>query len=116
MQLEIRLARQTLISAMHDHPQATECAQLLENYFEKILAWNQETGWYKTVDIGIWNSPLYEDGPDLAEIRSRMKQLLGAGSQHTSYAKIESFFAPIAHRLALKYDYDSVMLGCNEPF
>jgi hypothetical protein len=116
MQLEIRLARQTLISAMHDHPQATECAQLLENYFNKILAWNQETGWYKTIDIGIWNSPLYEDGPDLAQIRSRMKQVLGTGFPHTSYAEIESFFEPIARRLQQKYDYDSVMLGCVEPF
>lgn len=116
MQLEIRFARQRLIAALHGHPQATQCAELLENYFDKILAWNQETGWYKTINIGIWNTPLYEDGTDLAEIRPRLKQLLGAGSPHTNFAKIESFFAPIAHRLAQKYDYDSVMLGCVEPF
>ncbi|MGH9644727.1 MAG: hypothetical protein ACRD3Q_20170 [Terriglobales bacterium] len=116
MQLEIRLARQSLIAALHGHPQATQCAELLEDYFDKILAWNQKTGWYKTIEIGIWNTPLYEDGADLAEIRSRMKQLLGGGSPHTSYAQIDSFFAPITRRLQQKYDYDSVMLGCVEPF
>jgi hypothetical protein len=116
MQLEIRLARQSLIAALHGHPQATQCAELLEDYFDKILAWNQKTGWYKTIEIGIWNTPLYEDGADLAEIRSRMKQLLGGGSPHTSYAQIDSFFEPITHRLQQKYDYDSVMLGCIEPF
>ena len=116
MQLKIRLARQTLVSALHGNPEVAQCAELLEDYFDKILEWNQKTGWYKTIDIGIWNSPLYEDGADLAEVRSRMKKLLGTGSPHASYAKIESFFAPIAHHLEQKYDYDSVMLGCVEPF
>jgi len=116
MQLEIRLSRQELISALQGTPDVNECARLTSLYFDKVLAWNSRTGWDKTINIGIWNLPLYDAGPDLTAVLSRMKQVLGRGAPYTSYAQIESFFAPIAQHLATKYEYNSVMLGCVEPF
>jgi hypothetical protein len=116
MQLEIRLARQELITALHSTIDLEQSTRLVENYFQKILAWNQETGWNKTIKIGIWNLPLYDAGSDLVAVESRLKQVLGNGSPHTSYSQIEAFFDPISRRLAQRYDYDSVMLGCIEPF
>ena len=56
MQLEIRLARQNLLKALQGKPDIKECARLVEDYFDKLLAWNKETGWEKTIDIAIWTS------------------------------------------------------------
>ena len=46
-QLDIRVARQTLIKALRGKPNVDECARLIEEYFDKLLAWNQQTGWEK---------------------------------------------------------------------
>src|SRR6185312_7202525 len=51
-QLDIRAARQTLLKALLDKPDVEKCAQLLEDYFDKLLAWNQNTGWEKIIDTG----------------------------------------------------------------
>jgi hypothetical protein len=116
MQLEIRLARQHLLKALQGKPDINECARLVEDYFDKLLAWNKETGWEKTINIGIWTLPIYQGGKDLTEAMSRLKQILGAGMPYTRYSQVNSFFDPIAKHLLKKYGEESVMIGCIEPF
>jgi hypothetical protein len=89
---------------------------LIEDYFDKLLAWNQETGWEKVIDTGIWTQPIYEQDKDLTEVLSRLKEILGHGSPYTSYAQVNSFFDGIEKHLLKKYGQNSVTLGCIEPF
>jgi hypothetical protein len=116
MQLEIRAARQGLLKALRGKPDVAESSKLIQTYFDKLLAWNKETGWDKMIDITIWPRPIYEDGKDMTEATYRLKQLLSQGSPYTSYAKVNVFFDKIAKDLLQKYGEDSVMVGCIEPF
>ncbi len=116
MQLEIRAARQSFLKALRGKPNIAECAALLEAYFDKLLAWNKETGWDKMIDITVWPHPIYEDGKDLTDAEYRLKQILAQGAPYTSYAKTNVFFEGIAKPLLQKYGEDSVMVGCIEPF
>jgi hypothetical protein len=116
MQLEIRAARQSLLKALRGKPSVEESATLLGAYFDKLLAWNKETGWDKMIDITVWPRPIYEDGKDLTEAEYHLKQLLAQGAPYTSYAKTNAFFEGIAKPLLQKYSQDSVMVGCIEPF
>jgi hypothetical protein len=115
-QLQIRSARQSLLKALAGKPSVEESARLLENYFDKLLAWNQETGWDKMIDITIWRTPIYEEGKDLREATNQLKEILAQGKPYTSYAQIDDFFGAISKRLLQKYGRDSVMIGCIEPF
>jgi hypothetical protein len=115
MQLEIRSARQSLLKALRGKPDVSECAKLVENYFDKLLAWNQETGWDKMINITVWPQPIYEEGKDLTEAASRLKQVLGNGAPYTSYAQVNAFFEGVSKNLLQKYGQDSVMVGCVEP-
>jgi hypothetical protein len=115
MQLEIRAARQAMLKALKGKPTVEESSRLVESYFEKLLAWNKETGWDKMIDITIWPMPIYESGKDLKEAVYRLKQILAQGAPYTSYAKVNAFFAEIAGHLRQKYGEDSVMVGCIEP-
>ena len=114
-QLGIRAARQSFLTALRGKPDLGECASLVENYFDKLLAWNKETGWDKMIDITIWRTPIYEEGKDLTEAVSRLKQVLSQGSPYTSHAQIDAFFDRISNDLLQKYGQDSVMVGCVEP-
>jgi hypothetical protein len=114
-QLDIRAARQTLLKALHDKPDVAQCAQLVEEYFDKLLAWNQNTGWEKVIDTGIWTQPIYEQDKSLTEAISRLKEILGKGAPYTSYAQVNKFFDGIANDLLKKYGQNSVMIGCIEP-
>jgi hypothetical protein len=87
----------------------------VEAYFDKLLAWNKETGWDKMIDITVWPRPIYEDGKDLNEAMSRLKQILGEGAPYTSYAQVDAFFSRIDKNLVPKYGQDPVMIGCSEP-
>ena len=116
MQLEIRSARQSLLKALEGKPSVDECAKLVENYFDKLLAWNQETGWDKMINITIWRTPIYEEGKDLREAMSRLKEILAQGKPYTSYSQLNDFFDAISKRLLQAYERDSVMIGCIEPF
>jgi hypothetical protein len=116
MQLEIRASRQSFIAAMRGTPTAGQSAQLVQAYFEKLLAWNAETGWDKMIDITIWPRPIYETGKDMTEAFYRLKQILSSGAPYTSYRRIQQFFEPIARELIGRYGEDSVMVGCIEPF
>jgi Glycosyl hydrolase family 67 N-terminus len=115
LQLEIRLARQSLLKALHGKSNVNECSKLVEAYFDKLLAWNKETGWDKMIDITVWPRPIYEDGKDLNEAMSRLKQILGEGAPYTSYAQVDAFFSRIDKNLVPKYGQDPVMIGCSEP-
>ena len=115
-QLQIRSARQSLLKALAGKPSVEESARLLENYFDKLLAWNQETGWDKMIDITIWRTPIYEEGKDLREAANQLKEILAQGKPYTSYTQIDDFFGAISKRLLQKYGRDSVMIGCIEPF
>ena len=116
MQLEIRGARQALLKAMLGKPTLEESSRLVEDYFDKLLAWNRETGWDKMIDITIWPRAIYEGGKDMTETVYRLKQILADGAPYTSYAKINAFFGPIEKSLRQRYSEDSVMVGCIEPF
>jgi hypothetical protein len=116
MQLEIRESRQRLLKVLQGRPDIDESAKLVEDYFDKLLAWDKETGWYKTIDIAIWTTPIYQDGKDLTEALSRLKQILGNGAPYTRYAQVDIFFDRIGKDLLKKYGQDSVMIGCIEPF
>ena len=115
MQLEIRAARQALLKALRGKPDVGDCATLVEKYFDKLLAWNKETGWDKMIDITVWPQPIYEDGKDLEEGMYRLKQILAQGAPYTSYAQISTFFSGISDHLLQKYGQNSVMVGCIEP-
>jgi hypothetical protein len=115
MQLEIRAARQALLSAMRGKPSVAETSALVETYLDKLLAWNKETGWDKMIEITVWPRPIFEGGKDFTEGLYRIKQLLAQGAPYTSYAKVDEFFEPIKTRLLKKYDQDSVMVGCIDP-
>ncbi|MBS1852410.1 MAG: hypothetical protein JST79_16005 [Acidobacteria bacterium] len=116
LQLEIRASRQALIAGMQGQPDLRESSRLVEDYFDKLLAWNQETGWDKMIDITIWRSPIYEEGKDLTQAMSRLKKILAEGRPYTSYSQFEDFFMPIREKLLKKYGKDSVMIGCIDPF
>lgn len=115
LQLEIRLARQSLLEALKKNPSANESSKLVEAYFDKLLAWNKETGWDKMIDITVWPRPIYEEGKDLTEAMGRLKQILAEGAPYTSYAQVDAFFSRINKDLVQKYGTDSVMIGCSEP-
>ena len=115
MQLEIRSARQSLLKALRGKPDIGESARLVENYFDKLLAWNKETGWDKMIDINIWPHPIYEEGKDLTEAMARLKLVIANGAPYTSYAQVNTFFDEISKDLLQKYGQDSVMVGCIEP-
>ena len=87
-----------------------------KNCFDKLLAWNKETGWDKTINIAVWPLPIYERDKDLTEATSRLKQILGEGAPYTRYAQVDAFFDRISKNLLQKYGQDSVMIGCIEPF
>ncbi|MGH9545212.1 MAG: hypothetical protein ACRD23_08345 [Terriglobales bacterium] len=115
-QLEIRSARQSLLKVLEGKPSVDESAKLVENYFDKLLAWNQETGWDKMIDITIWRTPIYEQGKDLRQAMNQLKEILAQGKPYTSYAQLDGFFDTISKKLLQKYGRDSVMIGCIEPF
>ena len=116
LQVDIRSARLSLVKALEVNPNVDESAKLVENYFDKLLAWNQETGWDKMIDITIWRTPIYEEGKDLTEAVTQLKKVLAQGKPYTSYAQIDNFFDGISKKLLQKYGRDSVMIGCIEPF
>jgi hypothetical protein len=115
-QLEIRLARQRLIKAMQGKPTLDESAQLVENYFDKLLAWNEETGWSKMIDITIWRTPIYENGKDLSKAMTELKKVIAHGNSYTTYTQTQEFFDGISKPLLQKYGRDSVRIGCIDPF
>jgi hypothetical protein len=115
-QLDIRLARQLLLKALHGKPSPEECARLMTDYFHKLLAWNEETGWEKVIDTGIWTQPIYEQGKDFTEAISHLKEILGQGEPYTSYEQVNSFFQGIQTELLKLHRQNSVMIGCIEPF
>ena len=116
LQLEIRLARQRLLKALEESPDKKQCELLVLNYFDKLLTWNQETGWEKTIDINIWRTPIYERDKALSEGMVQLKHVLADGKPYASYEQIEDFFEPIKRKLLNKYPKNSVMIGCIEPF
>ena len=116
MQLEIRQARQAFVAAMRGRPTKADAARLVERYFDRLLEWNKETGWDKMIAITVWPRPIYEAGKDLTEALYRLKQILAEGAPYTGYGRIDAFFGPMVTALRAKYDEDSVMVGCIEPF
>lgn len=122
-QLRIRSARQRLIQAMQGKPTVNESAQLVENFFDKLLVWNKATGWDKLMDEGS-GAPIYDSAllrecgcPDkeFARAISRLKAIVLQGKDRNGYARISAFLAPISKSLMEKYSESSVMVGCVEP-
>jgi hypothetical protein len=99
-----------------EKPDIEESAHLLEDYFDKLLAWNRETGWDKMIDITIWRSPIYEEGKDLHEAMTQLKRVIAQAKPYASYTQTDQFFDGIRRRLLRKYGVDSVMIGCIDPF
>ena len=115
-QLVIRAARQRLLKALQGEPNIEDCKKLVHAYFDKLLAWNRETGWDKMIDITIWRTPIYEEGKDLTEGMAKLKVVLAQGRPYASYGEVDDFFEGIGRRLLQKYGRDSVMIGCIDPF
>jgi hypothetical protein len=115
-QLEIRCARQSLLKGLEGNPSVDESAKLVENYFDRLLAWNQKTGWDKMIDITIWRTAIYEDGKDFTGAVVQLKKVLAQGKPYTSYTQTDDFLAGISKHLLQNYGRDSVMIGCIEPF
>ena len=115
-QLQIRSARQAFIKGMQGKPSLEESKQLVTTYFDRLLAWNQDTGWDKMIDITIWRTPIYDEGKDLSQAMSQLKKVLSQGKSYTTYTQIDDFLSDIAAGLTKKYGRDSVMIGCVEPF
>jgi hypothetical protein len=115
-QLEIRAARQNFIKGMQSKPTEEEAKRLLETYFDRLLAWNHDTGWDKMIDITIWRTPIYEEGKDLTQAMTQLKKVLSQGKSYTTYTQFDDFLSSIAADLTKKYGRDSVMIGCVEPF
>ena len=105
-----------MLVALHGKPSVKESSRLVENYFDQLLAWNRQTGWNKLIAIAIWTMPIYDSDKEFVEALSRLKQILGNGAPYTRYSQIEAFLDPIRADLAKKYDENSLMLGCVEPF
>jgi hypothetical protein len=116
LQLDIRYARQALIKGLDGSPSVEESARLVENYFDKLLAWNKDTGWDKMIEISIWRSPIYAEGKDLTRAMTQLKKILAQGKPYTTYAQFDDFFSGMAGRLSAKYGRDSAMVGCVDPF
>ena len=116
LQLEIRVGPSVALEGAARQAQCRGKRRLVENYFDKLLAWNQETGWDKMIDITIWRTPIYEEGKDLREAMTQLKEIIAQGKPYTSYAQTDDFFDGISKNLLQKYGRDSVMIGCIEPF
>ena len=115
LQLEIRLARQALLKGVRNKSGVQEASKLVEDYFDKLLGWNKETGWDKMIDITIWTAPIYESDKEFVEAMSGLKKIIGKDAPYTSYAQIDTFFDGISRTLLKKYGQSSVMIGCVEP-
>lgn len=115
LQVRIRLSRQLFLKTLRATPEISECARLLEDYFDKLLAWNKESGWDKMIDITIWTAPIYQSDKEFTEGMSALKKVLGQGRPYTSYSQTAAFFNGIRDNLLRKYDENSVMIGCVEP-
>jgi hypothetical protein len=118
-QLRIRYARQNLTQAMQGRPDLNESSQLVQKFFDELLAWGEETGW----EVG--GTPIYDSAllrecgcqdKELMKAMSRLKHIVLQGNGRSSYAQISAFFDPISKALLKKYSEDSVMIGCVEPF
>ena len=51
LQLETRFARQSLVGELQRDSSVAVATQLVEQYFDKLLAWNEATGWAKMLNI-----------------------------------------------------------------
>lgn len=114
-QLKVRAARQALLTALHANAGKGSCQELVEDYLEAVLSWNQETGWQRMIKIGIWTHPIYQDDATFRASMSALKRAIGNGAPVTSYAQINSFFTAIGNTLLQKYDPEVVMETCIEP-
>jgi hypothetical protein len=119
-QLRIRYARQNFIQAMHEgRPDVNESSQLVQDFFDELLAWGEETGW-TSGGTPIYDSALLREcgcqDKELMKALSRLKNIVLQGNESSSYARISAFFDPISKALLKKYSEDSVMIGCVEPF
>ncbi|HWR16823.1 MAG TPA: hypothetical protein VN577_18495 [Terriglobales bacterium] len=123
-QVRIRYARQNFIQAMQDGKvDANESSQLVHQFFNELLSWAKETGWTSGGQPFYDAALLRECGcqnPELMKAMSRLKHIVlekNIGrTEESSYAQISAFFDPIVKDLLKKYDEDSVMMGCVEPF
>ena len=123
-QLRIHYARRNFIQAMQDgKPDVNESAQLVQHFFEELLSWAKETGWTSGGQPFYDAALLRECGcqdKELMKAMSRLKHIVFEsnvrGTEASSYARISAFFDPISKALLEKYNEDSVMIGCIEPF
>jgi hypothetical protein len=123
-QLRIRYARQSFIQSMQDgKPDVNESSRLVQDFFDALLSWAKETGWTSGGQPFYDAALLRECGcqdKELMKAMSRLKHIVLEGkvgeTEGSSYARISAFFDPISKALLEKYNEDSVMIGCVEPF
>jgi hypothetical protein len=123
-QLRIRYARQSFIQSMQDgKPDVNESSRLVQVFFDALLSWAKETGWTSGGQPFYDAALLRECGcqdKELMKAMSRLRHIVLEGkvgeTEGSSYARISAFFDPISKALLEKYNEDSVMIGCVEPF
>lgn len=64
----------------------------VENYFDKLPAWNKETGLGKMININNLAPSIYEEDKDLTEAMARLKLVVANGAPHATYAQVNTFF------------------------
>lgn len=123
-QLRIRYARQNFMQAMQDgRADVNESSQLVLHFFDELLSWAKETGWTSGGQPFYDAALLRECGcqdREFMKAMSRLKHIVfeknTARKEESSYQRISAFFDPISKTLLEKYNEDSVMIGCVEPF
>jgi len=116
-QLNIKKAQCALIAAVNAGASIRTCSEAVEEYFDRLLAWSQRTGWDKMIRIGMWRAPIYPSSDkSFMHAVAGLKGIITNGhSDQSTYDRIAAFFSPIADKLSRKYGSDSAMVCCVEP-
>lgn len=114
-QLDIQMARASFIQGVKNRESAEKCEELLADYFDKLLAWDRDTGWSRMQKIGIWRDPIYRSDASLAEAMVGLRHILEPNTTQKGNESVERFFDRIAAKLTARYDRKAVMSGCINP-
>ncbi len=114
-QIEIQLARQTLIQALNEKATLAKSEELLGNYLVDLLAWNEDTGWDKMLQLGIWTDPICRSDASLSRALAALRNAKDPNGSRMSEDDVNALFNRVATKLLTKYDKNSVMIGCITP-
>ncbi len=105
LQLRFRAARQRLLLGISPTAPGGECQELLCDYFDSYLNWDEAHGWHELWGWTQWPLP----GLPQAAVADSLRKNLGGDSD------VEAFFSRVASTLSAKHDAKSVQQGCIAP-